>query len=502
MSNENASPAFFGRYQVLEELGSGAMGVVYLCVDPRLTRPVAIKVLKESEFMTPPEREEYRARFRHEAEAAGRLNHPGIVQIYDIGPSYLVMEYLEGRSLLAWLRDRALLTVGQVAGVVHQVAEALDYAHRHGIVHRDVKPANVMILEDGGVKVMDFGVARLDTSNLTAVGTVVGSVRYMAPEQMMGERVDGRADVFSLAAVAYELLTGCPPFPGKTITEVVSRVVHGSHVPPREVDARLPEELNGVFARAFAPRPEERYARAGEMATDFQAATRPIHDLAIVHASGEGSPPSSAQATTVRGDVPTEPPAAHRMGETVVMPPPPATHSEGAVLFESDPPGALVHVDSKPVGRSPLPAVDVPFGRHLVRMEAEGRETVSIAVEVRPDRPLKVVSVTLPPKSASTGLQPGQLVNFGPDVTPPRRLSGRTPAYPTEALAPGLEGCPVVELWVSEVGDVINSAVVESAGAILDNALLSAVSRWRFVPATLRGVPVTMRITVQHLFRR
>ncbi|MFI5183583.1 MAG: TonB family protein [Vicinamibacteria bacterium] len=502
MSNENASPAYFGRYQVLEELGSGAMGVVYLCVDPRLTRPVAIKVLKESEFTTPAEREEYRARFRHEAEAAGRLNHPGIVQIYDIGPSYLVMEYLEGQSLLAVLKNGVGLTVGRIAEIVHQAGEALDYAHRHGIVHRDVKPANVMIAEDGVVKVMDFGVARLDTSKLTAVGTVVGSVRYMAPEQMMGERVDGRADVFSLAAVAYELLTGRPPFPGKTITEVVSRVVHGSHVPPRQVDGRLPEELDGVFARAFAPRPENRYSRAGEMTSDLRAATRPIHEIEIVHASGEGSSPPPAQATTVRGDVPTEPPAGSRLGETVVVPPPPATYSQGAVLFESDPPGALVHLDSKPVGRAPLPAVDVPFGRHLVRMEAEGRETVSLAVEVRPERPLKVVSVTLPPKSASTGLQPGQLVNFGPDVTPPRRLSGRSPAYPSEALAPGLEGCPVVELWVSELGDVINCAVVESAGAVLDNALLSAVSRWRFVPAQLRGVPVTMRITVQHLFRR
>src|SRR4029077_11333616 len=125
-------PTFFGRYQVLEELGSGSMGVVYLCVDPRLTRPVAIKVLKESEFMTPAEREDYRARFRHEAEAAGRLNHPGIVQIYDIGPSYLVMEFLGGRSLLALLRDGVGLTVGEIVQIVLHVAEALDHAHRHG----------------------------------------------------------------------------------------------------------------------------------------------------------------------------------------------------------------------------------------------------------------------------------------------------------------------------------------------------------------------------------
>jgi serine/threonine protein kinase len=259
MSTEKALPAHFGRYQVLEELGSGAMGVVFLCVDPRLARPVAIKVMRESEYMTPEEREQFRERFRHEAEAAGRMSHPDIVQIYDIGPAFLVMEFLEGRSLAALMREGVAFPVRQVASIVMRVADAVDYAHRHGIIHRDIKPANIMLLNDGGVKVMDFGVARLESSTLTAVGTVVGSVRYMAPEQMMGERVDGRADVFSLAAVAYELLTGRPPFPGKTITEVVSRVVHGSHVPPRQADGRLPESLNAVFARSFAPKAPERY---------------------------------------------------------------------------------------------------------------------------------------------------------------------------------------------------------------------------------------------------
>src|SRR5688572_4948580 len=232
MSSRQAAPTYFGRYQVLEELGSGAMGVVYLCVDPRLARPVAVKVLRESEVMSPEEREQYHARFRHEAEAAGRLNHPGIVQIYDVGPSYLVMEFLDGKSLAALLKGGVSFSVQRVCSLVLQVADAIDYAHKHGIVHRDVKPANIMLTDDGSLKVMDFGVARLDTSTLTVVGAVVGSVRYMAPEQMMGQKVDGRADVFSLAAVAYELLTGQPAFPGKTITEVVGKVIHGNYVPP------------------------------------------------------------------------------------------------------------------------------------------------------------------------------------------------------------------------------------------------------------------------------
>src|SRR3954471_11228743 len=194
-------PTYFGRYQVLEELGSGAMGVVYLCVDSRLARPVAVKVIRESDLMTAEEKEQFLARFRNEAEAAGRLTHPGIVQIYDIGPSYLVMEYLDGKSLSAVLTARHAYTVQEVCSIVLQVSDAIDYAHKRGIVHRDIKPANIMMMDDGGVKVMDFGVARLDSSTLTVAGTVVGSVRYMAPEQMMGEKVDARADVFSLGAV-------------------------------------------------------------------------------------------------------------------------------------------------------------------------------------------------------------------------------------------------------------------------------------------------------------
>jgi serine/threonine-protein kinase len=388
MSSDNA-PAFFGRYQVLEELGAGAMGVVYLCVDPRLARPVAIKVLKESEFMSPAEREQFRARFRHEAEAAGRLNHPGIVQIYDIGPSYLVMEFLEGRPLSALLRSGAALKVRQITNLVQRMADAVDYAHRNGIVHRDIKPANVMIMDDGGVKVMDFGVARLDTSNLTAVGTVVGSVRYMAPEQMMGQRVDGRADVFSLAAVAYELLTGCPPFPGKTITEVVSRVVHGSHIPPREADRRLPEALNEVFAKAFAPRLESRYAHALDFARELLAAIKPVADLEIEHVGEEGARTRvEIHAPTLKGGAARQPDRPAADGETVVMAAPAASHTGGVLMLECDPPGAHVFVDGKPVGQAPLHAVDVSFGRHLVRMEAPARQPAALPVDVKTPPPV------------------------------------------------------------------------------------------------------------------
>ena len=498
---QNAAPAFFGRYQVLEELGSGAMGVVYLCVDPRLARPVAIKVLKGSDFATPQERDHFHTRFRREAEAAGRLNHPGIVQIYDIGPSYIVMEFLEGQSLSSRLKSGAALKLREIASLVQSVAEAIDYAHRHRIVHRDIKPANIMLLDGGGVKVLDFGVARLDASNLTAVGTVVGSVRYMAPEQMMGEKVDGRADVFSLAAVAYELLTTRAPFPGKSITEVISRVVNGNHVPPREVDPRLPETLNAVFARAFAPRPQARYALAMDLSRDLQGALARMADLEVRHEAEEGAPTRIAPlSTTVRNAAatrPQQPVSAQAAGAAL------ASHPEALVAFDSDPPGAHVFLDSKPLGRAPLDAVDVAFGRHLVRMELAGRETVTATVELRPEQPLRVLTFTLPPAGEpGGGVKPGQLVSFGPGVTPPVRTAGPVPGYPETARQRGLEGTPTVELWVNETGEVINAAVLTSAGPLLDKALLAAAQRWRFKPATLRGVPVSVRITVQHHFRR
>jgi serine/threonine-protein kinase len=467
---------------------------------------VAVKVLKESEHASPKEREQYHARFRHEAEAAGRLNHPDIVQVYDVGPTYMVMEFLEGRTLAALLKEGVTLAVGQVASLILRVADAVDYAHRHGIVHRDVKPANIMLMNDGGVKVMDFGVARLESSTLTVAGTVVGSVRYMAPEQMLGEKVDGRADVFSLAGVAYELLTGRAPFPGKTITEIVSRVVRGAFVPPKQANAALTDDVNAVFARAFAPKPADRYERAMDFARDLHEAARPILELEVRH---EGQPAAVPRpepaATTVRAaTAPTLRGTAQSVtGSGVFMASAKPVTREGVLMLDSDPPGAQIYVDGSPVGPAPVAGLDLAFGRHVVRMEAPGRESVSAEIELKRERPLKAVTFTLPPPGSSPdAVKPGQYVPFGPQVTPPKRISGAVPAYPEAARERGMEGSPVVEVWVSETGDVIDVAIVESAGAILDGALLEAVTTWRFEPARVKDVPVSTRITVQHLFRR
>jgi TonB family protein len=501
MQTSQPVPTYFGRYQVLEELGSGAMGVVYLCVDPRLARPVAVKVIRESEHMTAPEKEQFLARFRNEAEAAGRLNHPGIVQIYDIGPSYLVMEYLDGKALSTVLKAGQVYTVQEVCSIVLQVSDAIDYAHTHGIVHRDIKPANIMMMDDGGVKVMDFGVARLESSTLTVAGTVVGSVRYMAPEQMMGERVDARADVFSLGAVAYEMLTGRAPFPGKTITEVVGQVVHGAYVPPRQVDARLPEELNDVFGGAFAVRPDDRYPSAMDFARDLYAAAEPVLHLRI----GEdgASVPAAEIGTTIMSPTATSPPASATARTVRIPVEGEAGGREGVVLVDSEPQGAEVYLDGKPVGATPVEGVEVSFGRHVLRIDAPGRDPVSAEVEVKREQPLKVLSFTLPlARSRNEPLRPGQFVSFGPDVAPPARLSGAIPTYPPAAMERGMEGSPVVEIWIDETGNVMDVAILESAGAMLDGAVLEAVASWKFRPASVGGTPVSVRMVLQHLFRR
>jgi TonB family protein len=484
MAPPKSPPTHFGRYEVEAEIGAGSMGVVYRCRDPRLNRTVAVKVLRESQFLTPVEKAQYEARFRHEAEAAGRLSHPQIVQIYDVGPSYMVMEHLEGRTLASLLLHGPRLSVARACEIVGQVADAVDYAHRHGIVHRDIKPANVMLQAGGGIKVMDFGVARLDSSTLTVLGTVVGSVRYMSPEQMMGDRVDGRADVFSLAAVAYEMLTRQAPFPGKTVTEVVSRVVRGAHVPLREADARMPEALNAVFAHAFTPRPENRPARASDFARDLRTAASPVFDLEV---GGE----LAAAHRPPEEESPQEP--------TVFMSAEAPAARQAVLLLESDPPGEA-EVDGRKVGRTPL-ALELSFGRHELRLSAEGRDPVTQAVELSAERPFQALGVTMP-LAGPGDTRVGELVAFGPGVVPPRRIAGTLPLYPEAARKLGLEGLVEVEIKVDGQGRSQGVSLTRSAGALLDEAMLKAVAGWRFAPASARGTPVQVRLLVRHLFRR
>jgi len=286
-----------GRYRILGVLGRGAMGIVYRAEDPLIEREVAIKTLNPS---LPEEvMDEVRERFLREAKSAGRLNHPNVVTIYDVGEqddvAYIAMELIEGRSLQHMLRDPERLPIETVVDLAAQVADGLDHAQRFAIVHRDVKPGNVMVSPAGRAKLTDFGVAYIPSSTVTQVGTALGSPRYMSPEQVLGLPLDPRSDIFSLGSMLYEMLTGRTPFerPGEPTTlNLMNRIAREPHVPVTRVDPKIPAVFDRILARALAKNASERYSRAGDMAEDLRNFRSSGHRVAV---PGPDPDESSAQ---------------------------------------------------------------------------------------------------------------------------------------------------------------------------------------------------------------
>ncbi len=264
-----------GRYEVLSELGQGAMGVVYKARDPLIDRVVAIKTINLG--LALDEKEEYEERFYQEAKAAGRLNHPNIVTIYDVGRSgdvaYIAMEFLEGRELRDIMNDDGgLLPVDQVVDIAAQVARGLDYAHDHDIVHRDVKPSNIMVIRDGHAKITDFGIARMASAAVrTQTGMVLGSPKYMSPEQVMGKALDERSDIFSLGVMLYEMLTGQTPFKGENVNAIMYQTLNAIPAMPNVLNPSVPEMINFIVAKALAKSVDDRYQKAKEFADDLRA---------------------------------------------------------------------------------------------------------------------------------------------------------------------------------------------------------------------------------------
>jgi serine/threonine protein kinase len=272
---QSAKAPNFGRYKILAEIGRGAMGVVYKAHDPAIDRIVALKTIVLSERQSEEEKQ-FRERFLVEAKAAGRLSHPAIVTIYDVGQDtqcqdpFLVMEYVEGESLEKQLSDLGGEFPPECALVlVRELAFALDYAHSQGIVHRDIKPANIIVGKDGHAKITDFGVAKLNTAYQTVAGQSLGTPAYMSPEQLNGDAVDGRSDLFSLGVILYTLLTGHRPFQGNSAMTVSFRVVHREPLPVSAFDSGFPPDVDYVIGRAIAKDPANRYQTGQEMADDL-----------------------------------------------------------------------------------------------------------------------------------------------------------------------------------------------------------------------------------------
>lgn len=290
-----ASPQRIGRYEIRRPLGQGAMGIVYEALDPLIERVVAIKTISLN--FSNEERESFQSRFFREAKSAGRLNHPNIVTVYDVGEAndvaYIAMEFLTGQTLRDWLDSGVVLPMSSVRNIASKLAQALDYAHENGVVHRDIKPANIMVAADQSVKLMDFGIAQLPTGSQTIHGTVLGSPKYMAPEQIAGRAVDGRSDVFSLGVVLYELLTGQVPFNAESLSSIMYKIVHEEALPPSKMNGRVPAAFDAIVARALAKDPQARFQRAA----DFAAALAAIDAGSVTNASATVGSAISATAT-------------------------------------------------------------------------------------------------------------------------------------------------------------------------------------------------------------
>jgi serine/threonine-protein kinase len=274
LRNGKGAPEALGRYKILKEVGRGAMGVVYLGKDPTIQRFVAIKTMRLDELDNMDEVKQFRERFFREAESTGRLSHPNIVTLYDAGEqeglAFIAMEYLEGVPLSNYCQKSALLPAKQALQIIGTVADALDYAHAQGVVHRDIKPANIMIMKNRIVKVMDFGIAKLASSSKTQASMILGTPRYMSPEQTLGKSVDGRSDVFSLGIVLFELLTGEKPFDAENMPALVMRIMKAPHPPLNKYRRDLPTKVQAILDRALQKDAVNRYRHAADMAQELR----------------------------------------------------------------------------------------------------------------------------------------------------------------------------------------------------------------------------------------
>jgi len=359
----------FGRYLLHEPIGRGAMGRVYRAEDPAIHRAVAVKVLHAGHDVSARQMGIARERFRREAQAAGKIDHPHIVRIFDVGeePStgemYIVMEYLSGSSLEQMIQQDGL-SLDQAVDVIGQVAAGLDAAHEHGLVHRDVKPSNVLFTQGGTAKIVDFGITLVESSALTQDMTALGTPAYMSPEQVSGKTLDARADLFSLGVLSYEILTGQKPFTGTDAISIAFSIAHTDAAPISEANPQLPRALDDVFERMLAKDPAERYGSGQEF---HEALSLCLTDAAVARASKSKPWWHSARVLWSAGGAVALLIAAVGLGtlsnaERTTPPPPPAPNP----------------VAAKPVTAKPAPVPTVPVTISLTHRMRQGRLVVML----------------------------------------------------------------------------------------------------------------------------
>jgi len=387
-----------GRYEIIAKVGQGAMGSVYRAQDPTIRRIVALKVLPADPADAVPSSGSAGATrssaglFEREAQAAGALLHPNIVTLYDAGRDgnwyYLAMEFIEGGTFASEISKSGKVPPARAAEVVAAVAEALDFAHERGVVHRDIKPANLMILADQSVKVADFGIARLASASATVAGDmIVGTPHYMSPEQVRGGKIDGRSDLFSLGVVLYEAITGRKPFQAETLAAVLHAIMNTTPPTPVQVDESIPTAISNVVVRAMARKPEERYARGKDMASDLRRYLRSLSGSAV----GEAEAPARSKTGLVAAAIGVAAALAVggffvvRSGGTSAKSGTSASTDVGYLQLVSDPAGAEIFVDGTVVGRTPYTA-EVTAGKHEVEFRKEGYYPASQSPTVEPNQ--------------------------------------------------------------------------------------------------------------------
>ena len=553
----------FGRYESRGEIGDGAMGRVHRGFDPLVRRPVAIKTVK-SEYLTRDTRDEYLRRFRREAQAAGMLSHPSIVSIFDVGEDYIVMEFVEGVSLADLLKHRGSLDLPEALRLLSAVAEAIDFAHRAGVIHRDIKPANIMVQPDGRPKLMDFGVARIETSAMTSGGHFFGSPSYMAPEQILGGEITGRVDLFSFAIVAYETVTGRRPFLGEGISSIVYRVVHCAAPTPRSVRNDLPEYYDAVFRKALAKDSAQRFPTASALVAALYGndiETLLLSSMAIDEAlpevaRAEGRPLAEVETHALgtlpqaRGRAPWVLGASMVLGVGLVVAVPRVKAPEAVMRvkvpeaaslaaspgvplrIETEPAGAGVWLDGAVLGQAPVDSALLQPGRHEVRVARKGYAPAQLTLDIEPGMappplrfqmtPLATLPSAVPEPPAervalntaavaaavthrvrpSPSPLPGAVHDLerDPTIVKPRRTEGRKPVFPEAAQRLRFGGEVSGDMVITENGETTDIRILDGAGEVLDRAAVDAVRTWRFTPARKDGRPVRVRMRFHQRF--
>ncbi len=493
-----------GQYQVMEELGRGAMGVVFRGLDPAIGRQVAIKIIRAQPFATAEEGAALRQRFAREASAAGKLSHGNIVTIYQLGEQnglpYMVMEFVAGSSLEGMLSNHTRVPPDKALSILAQIADALDYAHSEGIVHRDVKPANVLVRTDGRVKITDFGIARISTQTITQTGVRVGTPAYMAPEQVTGTKVDGRADQFSLAVMAFQMLAGCKPFEAETDHAIMFKIVTQEPVALHVMNPAFSPNMSAALNRALAKEPEQRYPSCAEFIRELSRATasspvaveaeRPTVTMPVQAQAAPKAPARRGWMIAAAGGAipvlallfllvvwlktssPARPaPAATTTSQTVAAPPaqtPPPTAPQAA------PPETTPANDS-----ASTPAQTAP----------ETHPVDSKPVESKPQAPPAATEVPKPKPSAPARIQVDEKTLLS------HLVHEVQPVYPPLAREGRIQGVVRLSAIISKDGSVRELDLI-GGHPLLVPAAINAVKQFVYRPFLKDGQPVEVAATI------